>query len=121
LKTGELTEQELARLEMQYSNSLNMTLDRNGEYQDTFLTSDFLISDVSSMLVKYLATGKPVVYTHRVDVFNELGRKLSEGFYWVINSVELKENLEMLISDNDPLHEKLKIVYQTSKAIGANK
>lgn len=110
LKTGELTEINLAKMEMEYDNSKNMALNRTGEYQDTFLTSDVLVSDVSSMMFEYLATGKPIVYTHRVDVYNELGRKLSECFYWVNNSTELKTTLEMLLLGNDPLKEKRKIL-----------
>jgi hypothetical protein len=108
LRTGELTESDLKQMEMDFDNSLNMTLDRTGEYHDTFLTSDILVSDVSSMMLEYFGTGKPIVYTHRIDVFNELGRKLSEGFYWVNNSTELKITMEMLIAGNDPLRKKRK-------------
>jgi len=106
LQTGELTESELRQMEHAYSSSSNMTLDKNPDYQDTFLTSDVLVSDVSSMLVEYFATGKPIVYTHRVDVFNELGHKLAEGFYWVRSASELDETLKMLISGKDPLRQK---------------
>lgn len=106
LKTKELTKDDLKNMETEYDNSLNMTLDKTGDYHDTFLTSDILVSDISSMLPEYFATGKPIVYTHRVDVFNELGRELSTGFYWVKNAVELKVALEMLISGSDPLWEK---------------
>jgi len=88
---------------MQYDQSLNMILDESAEYRDTFLTSDILVSDISSMLLEYLGTGKPIIYTHRINVFNDLGMKLSEGLYWVNNVMELKKTLDMLISGNDPL------------------
>jgi hypothetical protein len=106
IKTGELSASKLEQMESKYKKSSNMALDRTGEYQDTFLTSDILISDISSMLLEYFATGKPIIYTHRINVFNELGNKLSEGFYWVRNSIELTETLEMLLSGTDPLKEK---------------
>jgi CDP-glycerol glycerophosphotransferase (TagB/SpsB family) len=80
-----------------------MSLDETGDYIDTFIASDVLVSDISSMLLEYFVTGKPIIYTHRVDTFNELGRKLSEGFYWVENSTELQETLDMLMGGNDPL------------------
>jgi hypothetical protein len=108
LRTGELTESDLAQMERDFDNSQNMNLDKEGDYQDTFLASDILVSDISSMMLEYFGTGKPIVYTHRIDVFNELGRKLSEGFYWVNNATELKATLEMLISGNDPLSDKRK-------------
>lgn len=106
LKTNELSASDLERMENEYDNSLNMAIDKTGEYIDTFLTSDVLVSDISSMLLEYFVTGKPIIYTHRVDVFNDFGRQLSKGFYWVKNSAELKETLEMLIAGNDPLREK---------------
>jgi hypothetical protein len=105
LKTGELSEQELSKLEAVYEQSPNMAIDKRGEYLDTFLSSDVLVSDISSMLLEYFATGKPVVYTHRMDQFNELGRELSKGFYWVRNESELKSTLEMLLSGEDPLRQ----------------
>ena len=103
LNTGELSQKDLSLLEMQYDQSLNMILDKSAEYKDTFLTSDILVSDISSMLLEYLGTGKPIIYTHRINVFNELGMKLSEGLYWVNNVMELKKTIDMLISGNDPL------------------
>jgi CDP-glycerol glycerophosphotransferase (TagB/SpsB family) len=95
-------------MEMDFEESRNMNLDREADYHVTFFTSDILVSDTSSMMLEYFGTGKPIVYTHRIDVFNELGRKLAEGFYWVNNATELKATLEMLISGNDPLRDKRK-------------
>lgn len=106
IKTGEFSANDVEKMESMYEKSPNMSLDRSGDYVDTFLTSDVLVSDISSMLLEYFVTGKPIIYTHRVDVFNEFGTKLSAGFYWVKNVKELNEVLEMLISGSDPLKEK---------------
>ena len=103
LKTGELSLGELKAMESAYEQSLNMTIDSGGGYEDAFVTSDFLVSDMSTILFEYFASGKPIIYTHRVNHFNELGEKLSEGFYWVTNASELTETLEMLICGKDPL------------------
>ena len=113
LNNGQLTDTELASLEKEYDKSLNMTIDRTDKYQDTFLSSDILVSDLSSMMLEFLVTEKPIVYTHRVDLFNELGRKLSRGFYWVKNVNELEETLKMLISGNDPLKKERKDLVET--------
>jgi len=103
LKTGELSLSALELMESVYEKSSNMFMDKSSGYEDTFVTSDILVSDMSTILFEYFATGKPIIYTHRVDHFNELGKKLSEGFYWVTNSSELNNTLEMLISGHDPL------------------
>jgi hypothetical protein len=113
LNNGQLTDTELASLEKKYDESLNMTIDRTDNYQDSFLSSDILVSDLSSMMLEFLVTEKPIVYTHRVDLFNELGRKLSRGFYWVKNVNELEETLKMLISGNDPLKKERKDLVET--------
>jgi len=106
LNTGELTAADVERMDLSYRMSSNMAIDREGAYQATFLTSDILVSDISSMMIEYLVTGKPIVYTHRVDLFNGLGRTLSEGFYWVRNPEELTATLEMLMGGHDPLRKK---------------
>ena len=57
-------------------------------------------------MVDYFMTGKPIIYTHKTDLFNDFGKKIAEGFYWVRNWDELKKTIEMLKSGNDPLKEK---------------
>lgn len=112
LKTGELSIDELDKMESIYDKKFNMSIDREGDYVDTFLSSDILISDVSSMLLEYFVTGKPIIYSNRVDVFNDLGKQLSEGMYWVNNINELDTTLKMLLSGNDPLKSKRKKIIQ---------
>lgn len=124
LQTGQLKESDLKNLEIEYENASNMTLDKSSEYYNTFLNSDILISDLSSMMLEFLVTEKPIIYTHRVDLFNELGRALSVGFYWVNNAIELRKTLEMLISGVDPLKEKRKelikkVLYIPTEGSGA--
>lgn len=89
-----------------YEKSENANIDRSKEYLSTFYSSDILISDISSVMVDYFMTGKPIIYTHKTDLFNDFGKKLAEGFYWVRNWDELKKTIEMLKSGNDPLKEK---------------
>jgi hypothetical protein len=47
-------------------------------------------------------TGKPIIYTHRVNAFNEIGLKLASSFYWARNQNELNETLNMLLRGEDP-------------------
>ncbi len=105
-KTGEYTAEQQVDIRQRFGDTANASIDESGEYENTFLCSDILISDMSSMLGEFLVTGKPIIYTHRVNSFNELGSKLSEGFYWVENYVELKETLDMLLRGEDPLMSK---------------
>lgn len=103
INTGEMSQVELDRMLQEYDASPNMAVDTGGDYQGAFLSSHILISDISSMILEFFATGKPIIYTHRVDVFNDLGRRVSEGCYWVKNQAELDEVLNLLVSGKDPM------------------
>ncbi len=105
-RTGEFPEKKARDYLRKYQMSENMSVDQKAEYFKTIFSSDCLISDMSSFIADYFMTGKPVVYCHKKDMFNELSRKMSEGFYWIRSWKELKETLVMLQSGEDPLREK---------------
>jgi len=104
--TGELPEKEANEYKRNYKNLKNAKIDEQKEYLTTFYSSDCLITDISSIIAEYYLTGKPIIYCHKKDCFNNFSRKLSEGFYWVHNWCELEETLTMLKAGNDPLKEK---------------
>ncbi len=103
IKTGEMTLEEITRLKKLYEQSHNMAIDESGSYKDSFMTSDLLISDYSSMMVEYFATGKPIIYTHRKNEFNDYALNLSKGMYWVENQKDLEEKILMILNGIDPL------------------
>lgn len=101
--TGEMSSADQHLMLAAYDASPNMLLDRSGGYHDTFMTSDMIVTDLSSMLLEYFATGKPVIYTHRENQFNPLGERLAAGCYWVRNQQELQSTLDMLMDGDDPM------------------
>ena len=110
-QTGELSNEEAEKYKQYYKNSMNMYIDENTEYFSTFFGSDCLISDVSSIMADYFLTGKPIIYCHKKDMFNECSKRMSDGFYWVESWEELQRTLEMLKNGKDPLkNERLKII-----------
>lgn len=100
--TGELPMEQGISYREAYAKRKNMNIDCSAEYLSTFYSSDCLVTDVSSLIGEYFLTGKPIIYCHKKDCFNEWGRKLSEGFYWVRNWRELTERLSDLQKGNDP-------------------
>jgi CDP-glycerol glycerophosphotransferase (TagB/SpsB family) len=104
---------EQTKMKQEYDSSTNMVIDESGSYEDTFMTSDLLISDYSSMMVEYFVTGKPIIYTHRKNEFNEYALSLSKGFYWVHSIEELNETISMLLSGKDFLREKRQELMKT--------
>lgn len=104
--TGEFSEAEQNLMVKEYASLANAGIDTSGDYHDLFLSSDILVSDMSSMIAEYFLTGKPIVYTHRTDAFNDFGRELSSGLYWARNKAELDGVLRSLRRGDDPLKER---------------
>lgn len=104
--TRELPEKEADKYKAEYEKRENTTIDYQKEYFQTFFSSDCLVTDISSIIADYFLTGNPIIYCHKKDCFNELSRKLSEGFYWVKNKRELFETLDKIKNGYDPLKEK---------------
>ena len=122
--TGELSEKEAAIYKAEYDKHSNTKIDYSKEYLTTFYSSDCMITDISSIVAEYFLTGKPIIYCHKKDCFNDFSRKLSEGFYWVRNWQELERTLQMLKSGDDPLKAKrqelIKSEFQISTAGAGN-
>ena len=103
-----------------YQNCPNAKIDFQKEYLTTFYSSDFLITDISSIISEYFLTKKPIIYCHRTNHFNHLGSKMAEGFYWVHNWEELKNAIEMLKRGEDPLFEKRQQIIRDNFYINPN-
>lgn len=105
-RTGEFPKKEADAYQKIYAEADNMSIDAEKSYFNTIFNSDCLISDTSSFIADYFTTGKPIIYCHKVDTFNELSKKMSEGFYWVHNWEELKKVLDDLKNGKDVLKER---------------
>ena len=62
--------------------------------------------NLAMIIADYFMTGKPIIYCHKTDMFNELSRKMSEGFYWAKNWEEVEKILNNLKTGKDELKEK---------------
>jgi cytidyltransferase-like protein len=75
-------------------------------YTEDFLNCDILISDASSFMSEFLATGKPIIYTHKIDIFNSISKIFEEGYYKVSNPTEFLEIIyKLVIEKNDYKYE----------------
>lgn len=101
-----LSETDISFIKEKFNETENMSIDVRGEYFDTIFSSDFLISDTSSFMADYFLSGKPIIYCHKKDMFNDISREMSKGFYWVDSWTDLKKTISMLINGEDPLKEK---------------
>lgn len=100
---GHMAESDVARYKREYTIRPNATLDERGVYQDTFASSDVLLTDTSSIINEYLMTGKPVIYCHKTDWFTADSAALARGFYWARTWEEVREHISALRRGEDPL------------------
>ena len=98
-----LTENEFFHYIQMYDDAPNMEIDQSQEYLSTFYASDVLISDMSSVIVDYIFTQKPIIFCPAYEVFNEYASRFKEAFYIVNSWGEMKQTLDNLRAGIDPL------------------
>ena len=88
-----------------YAQCMNANIDRTTEYDDTFFSSDCLVTDITSVLIDYLFTGKPIVYcTSPIDQYL-FAPELHECLYKVESFDEITRTVEQLRKGIDPKKE----------------
>lgn len=104
VKTGEMSWEQVKMFQEQVAASENMSLDHAQEYSSTFWDTSFMISDLSSIIMEYFVTGKPLIYCKSDIPFcmTEESNKMLEGCYTVSNQDELIQVVDMLKSGEDP-------------------
>lgn len=65
----------------------NTEIDLSGDYRVSYDRATVLVSDLSSMLLEFTVTQKPILYYHKRDVFNAFGNSVARSFYFC-DSVE---------------------------------
>jgi CDP-glycerol glycerophosphotransferase (TagB/SpsB family) len=93
---------------MQFANeSNNVILDTSEEYLDSFSLSDALISDESSLLLEYLPTRKPILFTPKAgrSLLNEDGEELVRHLYVGKTESDLRDYVAMIARHEDPMLE----------------
>ena len=114
IKTGEMSEDEVAKYKQNISELPNVCLDIEKEYVATMWNSSVLVSDFSGVIPEYFVTGKPIIYceTNMILQPTEDFTKIISGCYCVKNEEELFHWLMELKSGNDPLYEKRQLIIE---------
>lgn len=112
IKQGLITKIELE----EWKNNIlkyNACIDQNENIFDTFDSTSILITDISSIIIEYLLTGRPIIYCNGDTDFNEYLVDIKDLLY-VANSYEDIENIfKDLINGYDPLLEKRRLFIET--------
>ena len=99
LKSGRLTNDQLANIRAEFARSSNAIIDESDDYHYTFLGADCLIADPStSMAMEFLVQDKPVVYTDgEENKGNPSVAKLTSCYYAAYSEAELIKQLNFLL------------------------
>ena len=109
--TGRMTEKEVE----DYKNFLNdnkIILDETPRYNDIIETADINITDITSIMIDFFLTGKPIIYCP--CNFNMLGdfKDMESGLYIANSWAEVEKYLEMLLRGEDPLKEERRRIFE---------
>lgn len=107
LKVGLMSQDEIDGYKNNVNQLQNASIDSQKDYLTTFWDSDVLVTDMSSIIVEYFLTGKPIIYcdngTAPLDKFTT---EMSQGFYWARSWNDIESTIIELKNGKDRLYDK---------------
>ncbi|MBL9186265.1 MAG: glycosyltransferase [Opitutaceae bacterium] len=103
-KQGLWTAGQRAEFDARVAAAGNILLDRRPSYLPVFARSAALISDASSLLIEYGATGRPLLYLRnpRGPGLNEDGEFVTEHCYTAVQEGQISDFIDMVARGDDP-------------------
>lgn len=98
VKKGYLTREDVEKYKNQVKSLKNVMFDENCSYRSSFVQSDCLIADYSSIVIEFLLMGKPVIYLSDV---RKIETTIANAFYVSKNVQETKEYIKQLAKGED--------------------
>lgn len=107
VKEGLMTEGEKEGYLSKINTSKNSVYDFADDYFATFLDSNLLITDISSIIAEYLLTKKPVIFCHneKNEILNYKMKEILTVFYNAYSMEDIRSFIEQIKSGNDYLKE----------------
>ncbi len=105
ISVGKLTREEADKYLKLYDENDRLEYNNTAEYVDVFWNTDALLSDLSSIMVEYFVTGKPVIYCDTGAKPDEFFEELLKAIYVTNTWEQAEEKLLELKAGIDPLKE----------------
>ncbi|MCI8378511.1 MAG: hypothetical protein HFH72_08320 [Lachnospiraceae bacterium] len=105
--SGVCSYDECRNFEEMFKKEDNFILDNTPDYASAYKVSDMLLCPPNGMLLSYLPTKKPIVYTttYRMNyTFND--ENLIRNYYVVKDKIDLIKAIDDIFINGDPLYEK---------------
>lgn len=81
----------------------NIYFDKNKDYFESLNKADVFLSDYTSLLVEYFVSGKPVIYSGNLKLYNRNAKKMCRSFYILNTWEQIEERIQQLKNKEDPL------------------
>ena len=120
IKENLMSAEEVEKLKKEYAETSNMVIDDQRDYVDTFWGADVLVTDISSMMMEFFVTGKPIIFCGTNMALDSLHQEVVETLYKGTTWQEIQEALSQLKSGKDYLQEKRNQVIE-KKFVGMDK
>ncbi len=108
ISLGLMSEQDVSAYKLRCEEESNVVLDNSKDYVATFWKSSVLVTDMSTIIVEYFITGKPIVFCeteHQEIHFLKYFEEMLKCCYVVKNENELNDILDSLANGDDPKRE----------------
>ena len=105
IQTGKLTREQADEYLKNYDGNDRLIYNNTAEYVDVFWNTDALLTDVSSIIVEYFITGKPIVYCDTGAVPDTFFSEMLKVMYVTKTWEQAEEKLLELSRGIDPLKE----------------
>lgn len=88
--------------------SCGIAIDNNSVIEDTFIDTDILISDISSIMVAFFLMGKPIIFCDTGREVCETYKRMMPGIYVAKSWSDVQYYLNRLLAGDDYLFEQRK-------------
>jgi hypothetical protein len=111
INNGIMTAKEIEELRSNIEKSENIILDTLADYRYAFSVADALVSDASSLLVEFLGTNKPIMYSCPESTYYLVNEALLPAYYKATTWLEIENFLEMVTEGRDDIRvERMKVI-----------
>ncbi len=106
VREGKLSENDVISFHSRMKD-LGIVMDTNKYVEDTLASTDILITDLSSIIVFYFMSGKPIIYCANTKLdYVPVYRTIIDCSYIADSFSEVRQYVKQLLEGNDPLRDR---------------
>ena len=106
IKRNILTKKEIDKIKTTLHSFNNLEFDTNSNYLKTIQKTDILIADMTSLLMEFFITGKPIIYCNNTKGLEKNAQLMIKSLYNTNNWLEIESVIKQIIDNNDYKKEK---------------